>query len=216
MDRTRGGLIFAVLLLAAACEGTAPSSPSEPTGSTDESASAIASTAQSPSVEASPEPSAEPSTSAEPSGDASQDPATGPAAGCTGSDENKTFYAAVAEAVEWTVYCPVLPAGWFVTTGSYSGAGGGVMEIGYKGPRGQTLALHEGHLCADGPDACAPRDSVIGPAAFGDQEGELGSVAGGLVIHVDRGTEPMWEVTGTGLDEQTFRSYGEALIPVAG
>ncbi len=86
----------------------------------------------------------------------------------------------------------------------------------YKGPRGQTLALHEGYWCAEGADACAPRDSVIGPAAFGDLEGELGTVAGGLVIHVDRGTEPMWEVTGTGLDEQTFRSYAEALIPVEG
>jgi len=36
------------------------------------------------------------------------------AAECTGSDENVAFYAEFARIVEWAVYCPVLPGGWFV------------------------------------------------------------------------------------------------------
>jgi hypothetical protein len=208
--------------VAAACSATAPSGPAEPSASTSTDPGAVTSTepssAPEPSVETSSAPSVEPSVAAsvEGSGQPSQYPATGPAAGCTGNDDNKNFYAKVAAAVEWTVYCPVLPARWFVDTGNYSAAGGGVMTIGYRGPGGTTFALREGHWCSDGADVCAPRDTVIGPAAFGDREGELGTLSGGFVIHVDRGAGPTWEATVSGIDEETFRAYAEALIPVSG
>lgn len=53
----------------------------------------------------------------------------GGAGACSGSDKNRDFYASMAAAVEWTVYCPVLPDEWFVRDGQYRLAGGGWLEI---------------------------------------------------------------------------------------
>jgi hypothetical protein len=104
--------------------------------------------------------------------DASDDPdatdtptgTPGSAAECAGNDENRDFYMAVAGAVDWTVYCPVLGSGWFVESGQYRLAGGGWMEIGYRGPGGARIALREGAPCT--AEGCIPTGDDLGTAAF--------------------------------------------------
>ena len=74
-----------------------------------------------PSVEPVATPS--PSSAVEPSPSASA--GSGAAAHCSGSDDNRLFFADAAVVLNWTVYCAVLPSGWFVDTGGYRRAGGG-------------------------------------------------------------------------------------------
>ena len=74
-----------------------------------------------PAPTADPAPTHEPAQTAEPtpeggSADPAPTDASGSAAACAGSDDNRAFYANAAGAVDWPVYCPVLPAGWFVGT----------------------------------------------------------------------------------------------------
>lgn len=140
----------------------------------------------------------------------------GPAAACSGNDDNRSFFANLAAAVPWPVYCAVLPAGWFVQQGSYRLANGGKLEITYAGPGGARLALSEGAFCTDG-SGCVPAGSDAGSAAFGDREGTLVSLAsGGWAIVVDRGAPLSWLLVATGLDEVGARALGAALALVDG
>ena len=117
----------------------------------------------------------------------------------------------------WPVYCASLPDGWFLESGSYRLADGGRLEVTYRGPGDANLAIAEGNLCAGSDvDACAPRDALIGPARLGDRDGELGRLANGLVLDLDRGASPSWRVTGLGLSEGAFRELAAALVTVGG
>ena len=139
-----------------------------------------------------------------------------PANDCTGTPDNRTFYSSVAAAVAWTVYCPVLPSGWFVEGGSYRLAGGGRLVITYRGPAGAHFTLREGHWCTDG-SGCAPAGSNGAATAFGDHEGSLVTGPDGSVtIVVDAGAPVSWELVGDGLDAGTIRMFGAALIAVGG
>lgn len=134
-----------------------------------------------------------------------------PAGSCTGDAEQQDFFAAVAEAVTWDVYCPSLPAGWFVQAGSYRLADGGRLQIGYSGPGGASLELSEGAFCAD-EDGCVPDGSDVGPGQFGDRQGTLVAGAdGSFAIVVDRGAHVSWLIVGTGLDRATFEGHAAAL-----
>ena len=95
-------------------------------------------------------PSAEPQT---PEPDPTELPAS--AAECTGTDENIAFYAEFASVVDWPVYCPVLPAGWFVGTGQWRQAEGERLEISYRGPRGAGPDA-PGRLVLPGPGRLRP------------------------------------------------------------
>jgi hypothetical protein len=50
---------------------------------------------------------------------------------------------------------------------------------------------------------------------MGDRSGELGRLANGLVLDVDRGANPSWRVTGLGLPEDAFRTITAAFLRVA-
>ncbi len=146
-------------------------------------------------------------------------PATAPAGDCTGTDENRTFYGSVAAAVDWTVYCPVLPSGWFVETGQYRLAGGGRLAIAYRGPGGARFTLDEGAWCPD-ESGCAPvRHGRSAPTAFGDREGTLVATDDGELRH-RRATPASDRSAGswsaTALDEAAVRTFGAALIAVGG
>jgi hypothetical protein len=175
-----------------------PASPdpgsSEPT--TADPGSATPTDTPTPPVEASP------STEAEPASD------------CTGTDENRTFYSSVAVAVDWTVYCPVLPTGWFVESGQYRLAAGGRLAIAYRGPGGARFSLDEGAWCADG-SGCVPAGAELGTTAFGDRTGTLiATDDGNYAIVVDAGSAISWALTGDGIDEATVRTFGAAMIAV--
>ncbi len=177
-------------------DGPASIDPGSPEPASPDPASATPSDAPTPPVEASP------------SADA------GPAADCTGTEENRTFYGSVAAAVDWTVYCPVLPSGWFVEAGQYRLAGGGRLAIAYRGPDGARFSLDEGAWCTDS-SGCVPAGTDLGTTTFGDRTGTLVATDDGeFAIVVDAGSPISWALTGDGLDEATARTLGAALIAV--
>ena len=138
----------------------------------------------------------------------------GPASDCTGTEENRLFYGSVAAAVDWTVYCPVLPSGWYVETGQYRLASGGRLDITYRGPGGARFALDEGQWCSDGT-GCRPAGAEVGPTTFGDRTGTLiATDDGNYAIVVDAGSATSWSLVGAGVDEATMRMFGAALIAV--
>ena len=221
------GILALSVALAAACGGTTPPSQS-PAGS----AAAPASGAPSGIAVAS-APAGGPSQGGSPSvapasadGSALPPASPGPldsgtatgASACSGSHDNRVFFEAIAGQVTWAVYCAVLPAGWFVQTGSFSLRDGGHMDITYKGPNGALLTLDEGAVCAQGASGCAPQGQPLGTSAFGDQSGTLTALGsgGGYAIYVDPGVFPSWSATGTGLDQATFAGLAAALYHVQG
>lgn len=162
-----------------------------------------------------------PSDTAEPGGSpgaASESPAGGNpnAAACSGSDENRSFFASLAAAVDWPVYCPVLPAGWFVESGQYRLADGGRLEIVYRGPDRATVTLDEGAFCTI-QGGCVPPGQDVGAAAFDGQDGLLVALDdGSWAIALEREATVSWLLVVTGLDEATARSIGAGLVVVAG
>jgi hypothetical protein len=213
-------LLAAMALAAGACgqaTTTDPSAPSDGPGQTDAVESSSPTDAQSESPTETPGPSTPGPTATTASGSPDVSPVDpGSASACSGSDENRDFFASMAAAVDWTVYCPVLPDGWFVNDGQYRLANGGWMEITYDGPDGSTLDLRQGAL-GDAGDGCVPPGSQIGDAAFGDQAGVLiGASAGGYAIVVDRGETTCWMILVAGVDESGARSIGADLRAVAG
>lgn len=195
--------------------GSAAPAGSEGTGPTEPAAGSPGpeSPEGSPAIET-PGPAETPAASAP---EASPGAAVG-ADACSGSAENRDFFLAAAESFSWDVYCPVLPDGWFVETGTYHLADGGRLEIAFRGPDGARIELREGAYCTAGASACSPRDHEIGPAAFGDREGTLATLgpseADGFAVYVDPGAAPSWSFTGTGMSRAAFVALAAALLRV--
>lgn len=156
-----------------------------------------------------------PGSTVEPPATGAPTPPDDPAAACTGNDENRAFFAGVAEAVAWDVYCPVLPGGWFVDTGSFRLAGGGRMEISYKGPGGARLEIRQGFYCA-GQENCIPDAPTAGTAAFGSRPARLLDLGDGRWLIVAEDGAVAWEVRSSGLDRETALAYAAAFARVAG
>lgn len=136
---------------------------------------------------------------------------SGPVALCAGNDGNRDFYAGAAANLDWAVYCPILPARWNVTTGTYQLARGGWLKISYKGPGGVRLDLSQGAFCTSS-DGCVPAGSDTGPAAFGDMTGTLVSLDdGNYSIVVERGERLSWLATGVGIEADAFRDIVASL-----
>jgi hypothetical protein len=228
----RTGVAIVLLALASLLAACGPSTSATPLptvapgASARPGASAPAVTSAEPEPSAPPEPSTEPAASEEPSAGTpvpSESPEASAEAGadaCTGSSENRDFFAAAAEAFTWDVYCAVLPDGWFVDTGTFRLADGGRLEVSYKGPDGQRIEISEGAWCTTGASACSPRDHEIGPARFGDLEGTLvtlgPAVADGFAVYVDPGAAPSWAISGKGVDVDAFEAIAAALHRVSG
>jgi hypothetical protein len=203
-------LLLAVALAAAAC-GAIADPPATPT--TPATTPPPASEGSPPPPGAEPTPDATPPT--EPTPPAGQTPAATPGDGppptpaasppagadasvCTGSPENRAFYAAVAEAVAWAVYCPILPDGWYVDAGWFRLAAGGRLEIAYKGPDGARLEIRQGFYCGDDPH-CIPAAPDAGSASFGDRPARLLDLGDGAWMVVAEDGELNWEVRSRGL-----------------
>lgn len=222
-------LLAVVAAVVVACSDGTPGSAATPTGTPAATeATTRPATSDEPAVSdeptTEPDVSEEPDTSEEPTDAPTESPSTQPsadvtpppgsAAACTGNAENKDFYVSVATAVAWTVYCPVLPSGWFVASGQYRLAGGGRMEIGYKGPNGSHLTLREGSFCS-AADGCVPSGSEAGDAAFGDLDGTLiAGDDGSWAVVVDAGKKPSWLIEGTGMSKSAFRTIAAKLAAV--
>jgi hypothetical protein len=149
-----------------------------------------------------------------PSGTPSDEPDPA-AASCAGSDANREFFAQVAGAVDWAVYCPVLPAGWFVEGGEYRLAGGGWLEITYEGPDGSSVQLRQGAPCETA--GCQPSGADLGEAAYGDLAGILLDVGnGGFAVVVDPGENPSWTLVAESLAADDVRRIAADLTLVEG
>lgn len=161
------------------------------------------------------EPPSEPPESAEPSDAPSPSADPGAADACTGTEENRDFFASVADAVEWPVYCPALTGRWFVDSGQYRLAGGGWLEISYRGPDGARITLREGAYC-DGDD-CLSAGTDLGAADIGDLPGTLLDVgAGGYAVLADPDGPNAWELIASGLSEDAVRAIAADLTLVDG
>jgi hypothetical protein len=138
-------------------------------------------------------------------------PSIGGAMACAGSDENRDFYASMAAAVGWAVYCPILPDDWFVGDGQYRLAGGGWMQITYEGPADAQLLLRQGFFC-ETDDGCVPPGQDVDAAPFGDREGRLvAGEDGSWSIVADRGGQPSWLLVVSGLGEADARQIASSL-----
>jgi len=139
----------------------------------------------------------------------------GGATACSGSPENRSFYASMAAAVVWPVYCPVLADGWFVESGQYRLANGGQLEIQYQGPNRAQITLDEGGFCAI-QGGCVPPGVDVGPAPFGDRAGTLVALDdGSWAVVADREASPSWLLVVTGLDEAGTRSIAAGMAIVS-
>ena len=214
--------LVALVALVAACGGTSTVSPSPDGTSVASLDPGLATSDPAPSdgsATASPDPATTgPPASADPTAPPSEAPspsaAPGAADACTGTDENRDFFAAVADAVDWPVYCPVLADRWFVDSGQYRLAGGGWLEIAYRGPDGARIVLREGAYC-DGDD-CAPGGTDLGDAAFGDLAGVVRDVRDGrFAVLVDPAASLSWELVSSGLTEADVRTIAADLTLVA-
>jgi len=217
-------LLVPALIFAACGSSTATGSP----GSSPEASEAASPGASGPAT-ASNEPSNEPSTqSPNPSGTAGPSESPGPsatgspgggsasAAACSGSNENRDFFASLAAAVDWPVYCPVLPDGWFVQNGQYRLADGGRLEIVYEGPQRARITLDEGAFCAI-PGGCVPPGEDVGATAFDGRDGTLVALDdGSWAVALDREASLSWLLIVTGLDEDAARSIAAGLVVVEG
>jgi hypothetical protein len=212
--------VLGAVLFAAACGGTPVPTAAPSDGgaqATDPSTSTAdpGATGTPTSMPATPEPATAPPDTPAPSVDPSASPSSDPgaAAACAGSDDNREFFASIADVVSWPVYCPVLPSGWFVETGTYRLAGGGWLEIAYRGPGGARLEFREGTACADA--GCLPSGEALGGAAFGDLAGTVSRLDDARLAVVSGPADgATWIVIGSGLDQDAFVAIAADLARV--
>jgi hypothetical protein len=219
----RSGLlaVSAAILVLVGCGGDASTSaPDSPSPATESSPSV-------PAEMTPPIPSAAPSATPElvtssplpvetidPSASPAESPGIGAAAGCTGNDDNRAFFAGAAETLGWPVYCAALPSGWFVNAGDFTRASGGRLEITYRGPGGATFELHQGAWCGEA-DGCVPPGTDAGDVAFGDLTGTFVALDdGGWAVVVDRGAELSWLAVGHGMEDLVFLGFATELVNV--
>jgi hypothetical protein len=202
------------LTLAACGSSTATGSPEATQGGTSTTPAQGSPTAEAGGETPSPSGSAAPGGSLGPSPLVT--PASDGAAACSGSPENRDFFASMAAAIDWTVYCPVLADGWFVQDGQYRLAGGGRLEIVYRGPERAQITLDEGAFCTISGGCVAPGVD-IGPTAFGDRAATLVALDdGSWAVVVDRESTLSWMLVATGLDEAATRAIAADLVVVGG
>lgn len=212
---------LAVLLVVAACGSATPGESSQPS---EAPASGQGTVSPPPSLapESAP-PTAPPATEPPPQTDApsSEPPASaeptsgsGAAAECTGSDANRDFYADAAAALDWAVYCAVLPSGWFVNTGEYTLRDGGRLTIEYKGPGGARFALDESASCVTA-QGCPPSGTEVGPAELGDRRATLVALDDGELAIYATDASGAWQATGTGLEQDLFTRLAADLVEVS-
>ena len=215
--------LIGIAALVAACGAsstTAPTAAGSPVPSAETSAQPSAGPSASP-ADGSAAPSVEPGGSPSPQGSATPFPAASPsprpgsADACSGTAENRDFYSALATSVAWNVYCPVLPPGWFVASGSYRLSNGGQLTITYRGPAGASLEVREGGYCS-GQSGCIPTGTDSGSASFGDLPARLVDLGNGslLVLAAPPGSDAAWQATGTGMDGPTLAGYTVAFARV--
>ncbi len=213
-------LAFALAFAVAACgssNGTPPAGGSAsaalPAASDGTPVDTGASSA--PSEAAPTEASAVPPSEAAPSVQPGESPGAGAAAACTGTDDNKLFFANAATAVDWNVLCGVLPSGWFVAKGVYRANGGGRVLVSYSGPNGTAASISQGAWCKEA-DGCVPDGTEVGPAKLGPMDGTLIKIDDkDYVVVVGRGEPVSWMFEAVGMGQKKAVALAAAAAVVA-
>jgi hypothetical protein len=218
-------LAAAVLVLAGCGLGTSSAAPSDaspaslgpslsPSLGPSVGPTSSASVPPSPSDSSGPSPtdSTEPSAEPTPSGSTGPTPtAPSSASVCSGAKDTPDFYESFAGAVNFPVYCAVLPAGWSLVSGTYRLASGGHITISFRRRADSaTFELDEGSFCAD-DSGCVPSGSPAGTGPYGDLSGSLVQTTSGFALVVAKGEKPSWLATSNGLDQATFLALTAAL-----
>ena len=137
-----------------------------------------------------------------------------PAAACSDNPDMQNFYAEVVGAMDWDVYCPVLPDGWHNEGGRWRSAGTGFLEIAYENRSGSRLELWEGSYCDQG-NACVFDGDDAGAVSFGDRAGTLlAGSDGSWAIVVDPGAPAAYTLIGRSIDEAAFRELAANMARV--
>ncbi len=116
------------------------------------------------------------------------------------------FWTEAANRLKFTVYCAVVPSGWFFTASqlNYQQPEAGWVWATYKNTKGAQIMIQEGAYCTS---ACSP-GTAIGAANFADQAGQLYSTAGGgFAIYVAPGTAHAYTASGTNLTQAAFVAF---------
>jgi hypothetical protein len=165
----------------------------------------------SPEVITTPTPTATPTPSPAPS-------PTSPAAACTGTTSNNALFAQAAGAMNWTVYCAVLPSGWHVYKGGYDYAPDGLLDVEYQGPGTSWLTLIEGNICGHG-GFCAWQSMGVdqGPAAFDHLAAELWVRTANpafVAIDANYGSAHEYLIHTVDVSQTTTKAFAAAMIAV--
>jgi hypothetical protein len=219
-------LVLLVVLVLAACNGSAvstspPPSPSPgseaPSGSSGDLPSEGPSTSPTdvPSAEPTDEPTVEPTASQAATDQPSpgDTPSAGGSGACFGSSQTRDdFFGTFAQDVSWPVYCAVLPKGWSVEDGHYQLKNGGRLWIIYRRRSdGAKVVLDQGSVCVD-TTPCVPTGDSLGTIPFGDRQADLSSTSGDVLSAVVDETEnPAWLLTGSGIDPKDFKTIAAKL-----
>lgn len=123
------------------------------------------------------------------------------------------FYAQAADTLSFETYCGVLPQGWSLVSGGYRSAGGGKLEISYKGPGGATLLLRQGPAACAEVEGCPPTGTDAGAASFGDRAGTLLDTEAGYAVDASTGAT-LYLAETTNLDADATLALTSALAPI--
>ena len=146
----------------------------------------------------------------------------GPATACTGSSdpvhgaEYTAFWTAAAKALPFSVYCGVVPGGWFFNGSTYTQPNGGHLgaKYSYKTTSGPSIQIDEGGDASKFTSVTP--GATLGSAIFGDLPGTLyAGSSGGFVLQVAPGTARAYQAVGTGVTKATFVNIVDALMKVA-
>jgi hypothetical protein len=200
-----------IIVLITPTPGETATPTAEPTTSPSESPS------ESPSVSPSESPSESPSVSPSESPSESPSPSgspTSPAAGCTGSEAHKEYFANAANNLPFDVYCAVLPSGWWLQASEYHRANE-YLYVLYRNNAGIEVILISGRLCAD-LSTCMDLFPVLDSASFDGLAGTMRSIGGsGHGVFVSPHSVPGYAlVNPTGLSQAKVAQYAAAVIKV--
>jgi hypothetical protein len=137
---------------------------------------------------------------------------TSRAAACTGSADNKAFFADAARDLSFDVYCAVAPSGWSLSSASYILPNGGYLNVEYHNGSA-AFTLREGAWCP--PDkACIAHGPAVGAASFDGLAGTLCLNTGTYTLEVGTWANQRYLMVASGLTQAQVTSLAAALIRV--
>jgi serine/threonine protein phosphatase PrpC len=143
-------------------------------------------------------------------------PSPAESSACTGRQPSHGFFSSASRDLPFSVYCGVMPTGWYVAWGQYTFVDGGQLEVTYSGPQGETIYLYEGLRCMPAGSGCPPDGDTLGPANFGDMAGTLYSLgsADGYVVYSGASLSGQYKLVGSGVSQANMLAMASRLVRI--